>query len=216
MTVLARPDALHRHTPSGSRLTYVLRTPTVPDRARLRYVLRMMGARPVDSAVLVGSLRAGIRAVAGDAAEVEGQLRVLDDYDAVCEEIGAASTALLGVTDAAAAAQIRADKGLDELEAQRRALFDQVREIEAIVEEVYPAYRAHVAMQALAGELIPLAALRLLLRQIENLEGGPLKRLGQGEVAEEELGRLPEAHLAEVGAIALDLFQPTGIQEKNS
>nr|MBC8240233.1 hypothetical protein [Alphaproteobacteria bacterium] len=86
-------------------------------------------------------------------------------------------------------------------------------EIERTVQGAYPAYAGLAADRAYWLSVAPILAAQHFLRGWENVEAPFEQRAGQ--LTEDCLAMIPEAHVMEVGLKAIELMSPTGDLAKN-
>ena len=86
-------------------------------------------------------------------------------------------------------------------------------EIERTVQGAYPAYAGLAADRAYWLSVAPIIAAQHFLRGWENVEAPFQQRAGQ--LTENCLAMIPEAHVMEIGLKAIELMSPTGDLAKN-
>ncbi|HSF93785.1 MAG TPA: hypothetical protein VLA52_02080, partial [Thermohalobaculum sp.] len=202
--------------PAESRPAYVLRTPLVGDRARLRRLARLMGARPVSEAELAAVLRQGLRAIYKAAGDPDGwreEAALLDRVEELAAEL-APLAASIPPPEAEGTPQGLAARHR-EIAAELEELAPLAAEIERIVERDYEPYRERIAELAFWGEAVQLCALRLFLVGIDEPPGHPLPKPGPEGLSEADLAAVPEARRDWLAAEALKLLAPGEDEAKN-
>ena len=102
--------------------------------------------------------------------------------------------------------------GFDEGQAPEDLAMD-FEEIERTVQGAYPAYAGLAADRAYWLSVAPIIAAQHFLRGWENIEAPFEQRAGQ--LTEDCLAMIPEAHIMEIGLKAIELMSPTGDLAKN-
>jgi hypothetical protein len=200
--------------PEKERVVYRLRTPTVLDRMKVRRLTVEMGGRPITEITLASSLRHGIRTIPDlDDTKRAAWLIIVDEFDDAAKTLVAARQSLIGITNVEAIARMTEQQGIVELERVFNAAFDANEEVAAAVSDAYEPYRAHLAARDYGEEVEILAAFILLVTGATNLDG--LKPSGDMGLSLDQLSRISDDHLAEVGARGLRLLQPSAGEAKN-
>ena len=124
-----------------------------------------------------------------------------------------------GITEALAPAQeaelldiVDRFAGFDEGQAPEDLAMD-FEEIERTVQGAYPAYAGLAADRAYWLSVAPIIAAQHFLRGWENIEAPFEQRAGQ--LTEDCLAMIPEAHIMEIGLKAIELMSPTEDLAKN-
>jgi hypothetical protein len=188
-TLLSTKEPVRFAPAEQDGIAYVLRVPTVYDRARLRRACLARGARHWPDLEMMAVLADGVRKLLVSDEDAERRTAFLADIEE--------HTALLAT----------------EQEVPPE-LIARIAEIEAAVVRGYAPYAERVADRTYWQDVLPIEAVRLLLAGWEGIEDLP--EIGPEGLSERSLSMIPDRHLGPLGLRALSLFAPTEQEAKNS
>lgn len=197
----------------NKKVAFHFRTPRVLDSAKLRRLVVAMGGVICTDVSVNARLFQGIREICTQSGEVDLIQHFHDkvtEFKAVAEEFRAYVLA--------------ADPESGEIEdPQYKALRNRLAELEPeflhvtdTVRDGWPPYAQALADREMMHELLPMAALRLLLVKTQNLPGGEIVNKEESPLPEIILERIPRDMIAGAGDFALQLFGPGSDDEKKS
>lgn len=203
--MLPDPRTPHRLAITWSPGTaYLLKVPTVYERARYRQQLAAHGARRHGTAALAAELRRGIEAVMAGDDVAEARAALLAAVDAGQAAFDQA-LALVAQGDDAAVAE-----AWDAAVAHDRKL----EVLAAAVHDGHEPYRAMLADNQVYWQVAGLVAAKLFLAGWEGIDV-PFRRNTQGVVPDELLAVIPEAHLPVISRELEGLLAPGEARAKN-
>lgn len=218
MATMLHPDEVHRLVPAdqrarpeGKRVVYLLRTPGLYDKTRLRRAITAAGGRQHGVIATLRLLRAGVEEImaGGDAAMRDLHVGMIDGYVAAyLDHFARLRRGQYSVQTEEARAEFAAA-------VDRLARFDEdLAPVAAVVREHYQPYAQAIADDLVYPEIEAIEATRLFLVGWENRR--PEFRRDQSGVPDKLLAAVPEHHRREIALELQRLMMPTEEEERDS
>lgn len=187
--------------PKAERIAYLIKVPSVYDRAAYRRQVKSHGARLWLPGEVRRASRDDILAAKESggitAADAKGALTTLDDYTACVDE----------------AIRVARETGADP-EPVPDDIADAFMGLEAAVRGMGGDYAARLADNEYFYEISMIEAVRMFVVGWENVDA-QCARHGADGLTEASLGEIPDDHMRQIDGQVAELMQPSPVTEKN-